>query len=307
MSKILLDGQGLLDATREINAFHYRSINSAEFDALANLIYAIILWDDAYIIYEPFTSVERHVLHYFNNLGTNINLFRRMKLSPETEKRLSRHFFDNIPLEDVTVDPVLGNYGYKALHHDKRKALGYLLVANESGMDYLPAPKRAELLEQINYQSFFHRKDVLDCLDSHLIAFYEQLNKSIGKSSIHYQFPVLLDYMLEKYGSIEDVIKYSIDFKYTPSVVRFRAELDGLNEAFINGNLLEVRNYFESIQGVVDDITRSRNIKKTVDVSISFPPSLSFSIDIPKMRPNQLIFVKKLAKYGITQRKPTMR
>ena len=304
MSSILLDGQGLSDAYRAIKAFDEQSAKPDELDALINLVYSIILWDEAYILHEQFNSIQNKALYFFNNIGTDINLFRRIKLSSETEKQLFMHFFDNIPSEDITIDPATGYRSFRGKHHDKKRALAYLLAANEAGMDYLPSPNRALLLDEIDYQGFFRRKDVLEKLDYHLLRFYEQLNALIGRSSIHYQFPVMLDYILERSKKTEDIIKYAFDLKYDPAVIRFRKGLDSLNNAFNSGNLLEIRNYFDSIQGIVDDISESTRSKKSVDITISFPPSLTFSLNVPSKRPNHLLFIRTLANYGINNRRP---
>ena len=110
--------------------------------------------------------------------------------------------------------------------------------------------------------------------------------------------------ILDKYGNLEDIVKYAFELKYDPKVVKFRKEIDNLEEAFLRGSLLEIKSYFENIKETIEDISKTKGIDRSIDITLSFPPALSTSIDLPKARPNQCLFIKDLAYYGINERIP---
>ena len=52
MSRILLDGESVYEASVAIGELKNNSMNIAKYDALMNVIYGIVLWDEVYVMEE---------------------------------------------------------------------------------------------------------------------------------------------------------------------------------------------------------------------------------------------------------------
>lgn len=320
MSRILLDGESVYEASVAIGELKNNSMNIAKYDALMNVIYGIVLWDEVYVMEEMFNSHFLSGVDFFKQYEIRFRILSKQAVSPIIQKLSLEHFFEyKMPESEVqNIEPnengmytsskvleiLFGKRGYYEINNDGKRALDYWLVANENGLDYMPSVKRLLILQSYDFLNFFNRKDVINKLDSELCGFYEELNALIGKDVIRYRFPVLLDYILDKYGNIEDIVKYAFELKYDPKVVKFRKEIDNLEEAFLRGSLLEIKSYFENIKETIEDISKTKGIDRSIDITLSFPPALSTSIDLPKARPNQCLFIKDLAYYGINERIP---
>lgn len=315
MSKILLDGEGVYRASILLRTINMnRKMKIVDYDSLLNIVNAIILWDDLYVFHERMSSYYIGGIDYFKQYSDNFHkIIAPLRLPKDLEKIEFECFSDfyesagmNVDilksnLEDIyipgdVVNKLLGNeaQGYRAIT--------YLLAANIHGMDYMPSIQRQVMLERYDYNSFFLRKDVIDKIDKELLHYYNRVNEHLPVKRIHYSFPVLLDYLLDKY-SMDDIIKGAFELKHTKSLVDFRKEMDELDQAWENGNIKTVEKYFVEIEHIIDKLPNSTIFNKKFNVTISFPPALSFDMTIPHKRLVHSVFLKDLAFYGINHRK----
>ena len=327
MSKILIDGESLFQASNVIEAIsaHATPHNNntlSVYDALTNVIYSIILWDDTYVMEETFNSHYLEGVKYFEQYEVKFHILRRPHLSAEIQKSQLDHFFEfqegeaSNTIDDLKPDEngmydslsvmkaLFGSRPSYRISHQGKRALDYLLIANEQGLSYMPSVDRQLILESYDFMSFFNRSDVIAKVDKELIDYYNRVNSHLPKPRIKYKFPVILDYLMDRYKSIEDIIKSAFELKYESATIRFRREMDALEDEFKSGNVRHVEDYFINIERILSDLTDKHGIEKKIDVTLGLPPSLSFSIEGADSKPFQSVFLKDLSYYGITKRIP---
>lgn len=297
MSKILLDGEGIYAAAQVVRRIKDKELNISDYDALLNVIVAIVLWDDVYIFSERFSSWYVEGIDYFNQYCNNFHILdttTRLDMPNDLRKMLLDHFFERYE------DPRTGVSSYRVSFQDKR-ALEYLFTANINGLDYMPSIERQMILERYNYTSFFLRKDVISKVDKELERYYKQANQSISVKRIKYVFPVLLDYLLERYD-IEDIIKGAFELKQNRSLVKFRKSMDLLDKAWESGNIKYIDDYFKEIERIIGVLSGTIKCDKKFGFTASIPLALSVDMAVPLKRPFHLVFLKDLAFYGIKNR-----
>lgn len=313
MSKILLDGESIYDASKIMKDLKSNSLTIGKFDALMNVVYGIVLWDEVYVLEEAFNSHYLLGVDGFREHEIKFQILQKQPVQSEIDELALEHFFEYEQFKDLDEDEKsdskfykekLGINGFYKINWEGKRALDYLLIANEKGLDYMPSVKRVCILQSYNFMSFFSRKDVLNKVDLELRGFYKELNNLIGRESIKYSFPILLDYLLDKYQNLEDIIKAAFELKYDSKVIKFRKEMDNLEHAFLKGDLLEIKDYFENIGEIIKEIAEIKNTNKSIDITLSVPPAISTTIDMKQTRRHQCLFIKDLAYYGIRERQP---
>lgn len=321
MSKMLLDGEGVYRASRLIETIKDKKIKVVDHDALSNIITAIVLWDDIYIFHEATNSHYIKGIDYFKQYSANFyTLDNRLHLPWDLEKIELDHFFEyceatgmsfeNLkPNEDGkynsadVINVMLGNRPYYNISAEGKRALDYLFAANIHGLDYMPSIQRQAILQSYDYSSFFIRKDVIDKIDKELMQYYARVNECLPIKRISYSFPVLLDYLLDKY-SLEDIIKGAFELKQKKSLVELRKEMDELDKAWETGNIKNIEEYFTGIEYIINELSGSIKCDKKFNLTISFPPALSFDVAVPHKKSVHSVFLKDLAFYGINNRMP---
>lgn len=318
MSKILLDGESVYEASRVIGKLQNGNfVNINQYDSLMNVIYGIVLWDEVYVVEEALNSHFLSGVKFFKQYVDCFNILYNRVSSWDKEQLLIEDFYkykksksevENSETNDISKDLeiLFGKEGYYTISLDERRALDYWLISNENGLDYMPSIQRLSILQSYDFLNFFNRIDVMNNLEGNLNEFYKGLNALIGKDVIRYKFPVLLDYILDRYKSLEDIVKCAFELKNDSNVVKFRREMDDLDVAFSQGNLKEIKKYFETIKEIIENISKTKNIKRHIDVTVSIPPALSIEIGLPNRRPNQCLFIKDLTYYGVNKRKPSI-
>lgn len=302
MSKILLDGEGVFMASCIIERIKNNKLNVIDYDALLNIITAIVLWDDIYILCEPTNSHFITGINYFKQYSSNFHIIKDYHFFPGD---LEEMLFDDLKAnknEDV-INSLLGDESYYIFSNEKRRTFNYLFTASIKGLDYMPSIQRQAILESYGYPNFFLRKDVISKIDEELNQYYEQVNECLPLKRISYSFPVLLDYLLDRY-CLEDIIKGAFELKQSKPLVEFRKEMDALDKAWENGNIKNIKEYFTKIEHVIGVLSGSIKCDKRINLTISFPPALSFDIAVPHKKTFHSVFLKDLAFYGINERHP---
>ena len=285
---------------------HYGS--TSIYDLLMNLVYCIILWDEVCVLEESFNSHFLDGAVFFETYGAEFTIIRSHEtiFSFDLKKLVMEHFFEKRinAADESEPNGVLEGITHYAANIQGDRAIKYLLCANANGMDYMPSMERQMLLQSYDVFSFFNRNDVINKLDNVLRDYYSQVNSHLSHSRLTYKFPVIFDYLLEKYNSITDVIKAAYDLKYKSETIRFRKELDNLSLAFKSGNIKYVEDYFLNIERLLSDLRKAPFSDKSIDITIGLPPSVTFSIDGKQGKPFQSVFLKDLLCYGIKKRIP---
>ena len=163
MSRILLDGESVYEASVAIGELKNNSMNIAKYDALMNVIYGIVLWDEVYVMEEMFNSHFLSGVDFFKQYEIRFRILSKQALSPIIQKLSLEHFFEyKMPESEVqNIEPnengmydsskvleiLFGKRGYYEINNDGKRALDYWLVANENGLDYMPSVKRLLILQ----------------------------------------------------------------------------------------------------------------------------------------------------------------
>lgn len=168
----------------------------------------------------------------------------------------------------------------------------------------MPSVSRQILLGQFDIDSVFLRKDVIDKLDQELLHFYDCTNGHLVTKKIHFNTSVLLDYIFQQATTDQpdEILEKTIDLRYSSKVVNFRKELNELDDAWSSGNIKHINEYFLEIENIVKKLGDSGENHK-LNITISFPPAISFDINFPRRRPVQAVFLKELANFGLKNRR----
>lgn len=294
MNKILLDGKGIYDASfaiEKLKTHNQEKWKESDYDALTNIIMAIVLWDNVCIFPEYCNSIYIDGVKYFNQYKNMFSVIKPksgyVDLLPDDIKKLEEEYFFS-PLETRELELY--------------RTLEYSLSANLEGIDYMPSLERQYLLEKYNYMGFFHRKEVMEKIDNELKTYYEHVNSKLPVKNIKYSAPILLDYILDK-GGIEDLINNAFELRENLMIVEFRKDMEQLEEAWVKGDIKYIDEYFSYLDLLIKKITGIIKTDRRINITISFPPALSFDITLRKKKKFHSIFLKDIVSYGIQRRK----
>ena len=291
------------------------------FDSLFNVIACIILWDDVYVFDERGRSEYCHSAYWFEEYETE---FKFSVLDSATVRKATKKQSETVAKADSRYNAIKSSlYSYLAdlrlkdslskdypankelsIPFELYRAIYYYRIANSMNMDYMPSARRQAHLDSFDLWNWFARIDILNKLDDELNTYYKEVNDRIGRKRINYQFPVLLDYVLQRYKSAEDVAKGCFELHYDKEVVKFRDELRDIEQEFKSGNVKYIDDYFATIERIVKDISKRYSTDRSVNVTIGLTPSVGFDIKVPSTKPFQCSFLKDLSYYGIRNRIP---
>lgn len=333
MRKVLLDGETFYTIS-QIGQTNYDMALPIAKESLFNFILALLLWDEIYVFDPCHNSYPTIYSEFFSKYKS---LFTELTLSPGLIEFLQKA---NIKLRDVNPDispdneilikldeldkrgllkergkTLLGRPPIKKCSShisDKEiddqskeaRALDYWWTANVLGLDYMPSVSRQILLRQFDIDSVFLRKDVIDKLDQELLHFYDCTNGHLVTKKIHFNTSVLLDYIFQQATTDQpdEILEKTIDLRYSSKVVNFRKELNELDDAWSSGNIKHINEYFWEIENIIKKLGDPGENHK-LNITISFPPAISFDINFPKRRPVQAVFLKELANFGLKKRR----
>ncbi|WP_406535814.1 hypothetical protein [Methanobrevibacter sp.] len=292
------------------------------FDSLFNVMLSIILWDEIYVLEEGSCSHFVSEVDYFKDYIPEFKVLTKSLLKDEmkksqndgpmlTQRRVNVFYSEFVSLfkDFANQDKVeMGNMSYplENLPLHATRALQYFFTANALNMEYMPSIRRQAVLESYELWEWFNRKDVINKLDDELKKYYEKVNRRIGGQRFVFQFPVLFDYVMQQYSSIEDVIKACFELRNRKDVIKFRKDMAELEKAFECGDVKYVDDFFYNLERIVDELTEKCKIDRKVNISLGLTPSFNFDANLPTAKPFQCTFLKDLSYYGIKKRIPRM-
>lgn len=300
MSKVLLDGKGFCTANCIVNnRMLTKKRNLSYVDPLMNLIYAIVLWDDIYVIdwcgrghYEDFKRILENCEIPINTIRCT-SLYIDDYLVHGTSLQKSDFFDHNIGRRTVRCDDE---------SFDFKSVLDYINQAQIHGIDYMPSQDRTDIARRVMRISQTRDK-IFSQLDTKLLEFYQQIEETTG-ININYKFPVLLDYLLENSNTEQDMINGALELKNSFKVKCFRKDLDRMEQALEEGNFIKYKDYYNSMKEILNEISKETNSSNSVQISLSpIPPFISVSkeFEITK-KPFRFMWLKDLTRYGLTRR-----
>ena len=224
MRRILLDTTGIYyaaNAMKKIEDTHglYSELSKSEYDALFNVVSAIVLWDEFGTIEggfgAPKPSYSLNGMYYFNKYEKSFSVVdRELVVHPQSESKEIVEFVEekdeewtvagqpeelNELFETLTADwKVEERVKWCLRSFEARRALSYLLIANKNDMDYLPSIKRQAILQAYDFEKYFSkcsrfsRKDVMSKIDAELEKYYDRVNERLTVKRIEYSAPILI-------------------------------------------------------------------------------------------------------------------
>lgn len=309
MSGILIDRQSIIYASQEI-IFSNDPLcepfrNNFMIEALSDLINAIVLWDDIYVIDYHDTSLILPKI-YLQRVGIKaktIKLKKDMDLFQFIENKVE--FAHRVLEIDISFDEVkkwyLSEYYQSGANIERGpvinllRAYDYIMIASEYNINYMPSIYRKPYVEKYyshnqmyNNEQDFSRLDLMKKFDKYLIKYYEELKDIIGKLPRKYEFPVLFDYIRGNSNDYKEIIKNTMIIKSNKKVIAFRKELDKLESAFEKGDIIKLKWYFDSLPEILRDIEKELQFQFTIPISVTLIPSFSVGIDFEIHRKNKI-------------------
>lgn len=252
----------------------------ATYEDLENLIMGILLWDNMY---------------YWDNgnSGWWRSAFDGTDLLP--------------PLEAITAVDTPQAHRKPILDIVADGAEQYQLLAIGQNADYLPEIERYNFLRTrntkpevniTNWQSY-----CINRVKSDIENIYIEVAKQLECAPITFRFPLLVDYLFRKTGSLADCIPAAISMKSEKSLCDMRSWLYSLHSHIDSGNWTEVYYCSQHIDDVVSSVNSLSSKSIDVQIGIPFSASISHTIDITKRARNvPLTFVRNLAQFSLHHR-----
>lgn len=274
----------------------------------------------------PKPSYSLNGMYYFNKYEKSFSVVdRELVVHPQSESKEIVEFVEekdeewtvagqpeelNELFETLTADwKVEERVKWCLRSFEARRALSYLLIANKNDMDYLPSIKRQAILQAYDFEKYFSkysrfsRKDVMSKIDAELEKYYDRVNERLTVKRIEYSAPVLIDYLMDKYPR-KNLIDAAFELREKDMLVKFRNEMDEVENAYISGDIKTIDIYFAQLERMMKKISDEIPTQRKISVTLSIPPSIAFDLDIPRRRLHHFVFLKDLAFYGIHNRKP---
>lgn len=315
MRKALLDGESIFQAANVIEDLKDENpinISNNQVDALDNVVTALLLWDEIYVFEERLNSHYIDGVEYFKQYG---NQFKTtVEFDPfDMDFNVFKEAHDFVSemmeskpnlLNEIrnSAEKYMGMHADPFLAFEIRRAMTYYLLADRYDLDYIPSIQRRVILQKEEFNTFYLRKDIIRRIDKDLLEYYEELKKEIPETRIAYSAPVLLDYALKDCG-FEDLIPKLFELRNEPRFVKFRAEMEALEESVADGNMKRLKEYFKSMTKLMQSTMNEIDAERKIEITLSFPPSISLEVALPGKRAVRSVLLKELTEYGIQNRR----
>lgn len=177
----------------------------------------------------------------------------------------------------------------------------YLLIAEQYGLDYLPKQERRQYLTSQNYyclKNVVWQKFVMEEVEKSVQEYYRDLVKLIGNAQMHFQFPLLLDYIRSQAGDT-DYITAALHMRQTGPLCNMRSWIEDLHNFIDSGNWDEVKYSIKNVKDIVSAIHSP--FIKDVQFQLTIPPAAGVSFR-PGGHRTQLAFLQDLAEFATKKR-----
>lgn len=292
MNGVLIDNWNLQEIYYDIydinNIHDIHEINNKNYSQpYKDLLSAIVLWENIFypqnersVVWNPSNSILSKIMQPYDD-------------SKHIFSEQAAKIYHNICNCDET-NAIIG-----------QGAIRYQLLSNSLGLNYLPAPKRADFLKKYNYSSSILRSQIENIVDSSVMNMFLQLNSLLGEEQISFKMPLLVDYIIYNTNNSSSHIDCAMELKKDNSVKRYRQYLSYVEKELEKGNWTELFSFKRDTEELINDILKldNKHIFST-NVSLSIMPSIcvekEFNIKKPKLH---LTFIKSLIDFAFKKRK----
>lgn len=185
----------------------------------------------------------------------------------------------------------------------------YCLLSNILGISCLLHPKRKYSEDYVNY---FNRMDIFKRIDKELIAFYENVNKELGRELVNFKVPVLYDYIRKNCDNKYDELAAVLALAKTKEVIALRDNLYDIECNVCQGNIQMIISALNKVTEITKELTNkykenSFEAKITLNITPAIPPSIKSILNLPlsfTKKDNILHtrFIKQLVTFGLKER-----
>lgn len=250
MNKIMVDNWLMEDVIADI-----RENKSNCSNAYADLLMAIILWDEVYY--------PQNTYNWWNSVPSEVQGMLSPIPDPD-EAGLDApiiHFLMNHNLMDSSD---LEWLRWKNIRLEQsgvmaKGALRYMVLSNDNECDYLPCQKRRIFLNDYfsreNVERFLVRLKAQEHLDKTIKDYYIETGKEwLDFSAFNFQMPTLADYVIKNRPDKMNPVEYALHLKHEGAVVAYRKYLSQIDEAIEKQNWRELRCLLRCSEDAVSDV-----------------------------------------------------
>ena len=245
MSNVILDFLGLVHGLPELadqfgaHDHYFQNTDSTE-DLLCrqNLLTALVLFDNIYINDDyRAPSISTTTLNRFFALLHSIPGYTSFIHSIPI-RRLPYHSYTR-SLVDQLIDIMDQQYPFAS--YEERylleRSLIYSYQANLMGISYLPHPRRALLLDNLNaYQHSIDALVYLKLVDRVVEEYYKAINELAQQQLLTTSFPALYRFISDMAKDPIDEIKVALRLRSNEKVIAFRESVNQIDENMKKGN-----------------------------------------------------------------------
>jgi len=275
----------------DIGAFSYRDHTESRQKCWDNFLMSVILWDEIW----SFHRVSNFHFEYNTDNAAIKNLFVEIIHHVESDV-LSRDMLDIYDLLNQGRSPNKQSM--------IERTLGYQLISNFLGVSFLAHPLRNRVSSK-NMIEMFTRFDIIKQIDKELLSYYEEINKSIGRNILCFNYPVLIDMIRKETNTPEDELLSAMELRSENDVSLFRSQMYDVEQKINCGNTQEILSELKLVSDIAKEITEKYKKKTSLgEISISLSPSISKSIIFENNRKKALhaTFIRRLIKHGVYNR-----
>lgn len=284
MESILLDNWSIENVVS--NSSELNTQNKKYFD----LLEAIVLWDNLYYPDNSYSTWWKHI-------GQDHIINKVVKPLYDDESELKEE-------TEIILNDIKGKFQFT--DNVSIGSIRYTLLSNKHGMNYFPCEKRSIFLNQIgmyNYFDVIDRYDIMGAFDSEILKYYSELNDFFGKTVFNFEFPVLVDYIIQNTPKNMSYLEYAIKLRKDKQVVAYRKYLKEIEDAFNTGKWNKIFEFEDATKQLVDDIYKRKKLVESITINLLALPSFNVSTNILYKRKIHLNFLRKLVEFSYSKRK----
>lgn len=278
-----------------------------------NMLTSFVLWDDIYvgsghnngysvlinngdgITHKPAFSTNLFFDVLYETIG-ELNFIHKLNVpSLKLERKVLREiktYITDYEKNNNTQDFLLLSRGFD-----------YMLQSNVLGCNYLPHPRRAQLLKNSKYFSpDFDRLVFFERIDKDVEKYFEELSSLINRQLNHVSFPLLYSFISATTDTPLDELKFALELRNNRNVKEFRDSVDRIEMAYQRGNLSAIAESIRQTGEICDEITgKLYKEPLSFEISLGISPSLNVPIRFPTMKkgPLHTTFLYDLASFAV--------
>jgi len=332
MKSILMDNWGLMGAFDYLRACHNSALGRAETvgssELWANFLTAIVLWEEVWQ-FQHYSRKSKLLcdIHNASKYDEDSHLSKEGYMLFE---KICKNFVHQINLDDY---PFLEqSCDFLDLNTPTINPHKYLVLSNALKINYFPAPNRVKAYETLYQQTFQNngissRYDLIKLVDKNVMDAYIEIVNGFGKPFINIIQPITFEYIQAKSRAKHSNVSFTandiataelntaLELRCAKSLVAYRQSMCDLEEAILNGNLLEMKQAQAVVNDVTSEMLSKKDVCKSLDMNLTFAlypaidiecgilPVANIELPLKFKRKNYNIhttFIRELLSFGLT-------